>query len=215
MKHYRVDLHTHSKLSPDGSIEENDYQKVLVSGSLDAIAITDHNTTDYAFYCQKKLGNQIIVGEEISTIQGHLIGLFLKKPIPAGKDVLESAEEIKSQGGLVYVPHPFDIFRSGIGQTHLNRILEYVDLLEVCNGRMIFEYFNHQAEQFAERNDLMSGFGSDAHVAYALGQGAIILPQLPTKHLASFKNGIIDNTHTSFLRFFAPKYNKIKKLLIS
>ena len=65
MKHYRVDLHTHSKLSPDGSIEEKDYKKVLQTSSLDAIAITDHNTIEYAIYCQRILGKKIIVGEEI------------------------------------------------------------------------------------------------------------------------------------------------------
>jgi predicted metal-dependent phosphoesterase TrpH len=212
MKKYRVDLHTHSKLSPDGSIEEVEYQKVLQTGKLDFVAITDHNTIEYAVLCQKKLGQQIIVGEEISTIQGHLIGLFLKKVIKPHQDVLTTTEQIHSQGGLVYVPHAYDVFRHGIGEQQLKRIVEATDIIEICNGRMLFEYFNKKANDFAIKHHMTEGFGSDSHFANSLGSGALILPNKPTAQPASFKNGDIEPTAASFLRFLAPDYNRLKKI---
>src|SRR5262249_33473495 len=144
--------------------------------------------------CQKTLGKQIIIGEEVSTNQGHLIGLFLKQEIKPHQDVLNTAKEIKQQGGLVYVPHAYDIFRHGIGETQLKRILELTDIIEICNGRMIFEYFNKQAKNFANQHKLIEGFGSDAHFASSLGNGALILPKEPTNNLSSFTNGAIDQS---------------------
>lgn len=212
MNQYKIDLHTHSKLSPDGSIEEKDYQKVLDLGNLHALAITDHNAIDYAVYCQKKLGRQIIVGEEISTRQGHLIGLFLNKTIDPGKDVLSSAEEIKSQGGLVYIPHAYDFLRSGIGEKQLTRLLEIIDILEIFNGRVILPFFNTQANQFAEKYKLVGGFGSDSHFAGTLGMGSMVLSSMPSNKKDTFKNAAIHGSYNSFLGYFAPKYNRLKKL---
>jgi len=213
MKQYRIDLHTHSKLSPDGSIDEKDYQKVLSSEKLDFVAITDHNTIEYALFCQKKLGQQVIVGEEISTLEGHLIGLFLKSITKPNQDVLKTAQEVKSQGGLVYVPHPFDIFRHGIGRKNLERIQQYIDIVETVNGRMIVPYFNYQAKIFATNHQLLSGFGSDGHDKNSLGNGALLLENVPTSNTSSFKNGIILSPSFSLMKFFAPKYNTIKKYL--
>ena len=208
---YKIDLHTHSKLSPDGSIDENDYRHVLETNLLNIIAITDHNTIEFALFCQKKLGNQIIVGEEISTLQGHLIGLFLQHEIKPHQDILKAADEIKSQGGLVYVPHPFDIFRKGIGQKNLEKILSLVDIVETCNGRMIVPYFNYLAHLFAEKQHLTIGFGSDSHDKNSLGAGCLLLDQVPTKQLASFSHGIIQKPSLSLLKFFMPKYNRLRK----
>lgn len=213
MKRYRVDLHTHSKLSPDGSIEEKDYKQVLQMNRLDVIAITDHNTIEYAVHCQRTLGEQIIVGEEISTRQGHLIGLFLKKNIESGKDVLESAQAIKSQGGLVYVPHAFDFLRSGIGEKQLIRIREHIDILEVFNGRVIFPLFNIQAKKFAQEHRLLGAFGSDSHIADSLGKGFMAMTSMPSDKIGVYHDIIIQESYNSFFGYFAPKYNRLQKLL--
>src|SRR5215467_13245977 len=102
---YTIDLHTHSIISQDGGITASQYEKVLQSGMLDCIAITDHNETSFARIMQKKLGDRIIVGEEIETTEGEIIGLYLHETIPGGISVDEAIASIKHQGGLVYVPH--------------------------------------------------------------------------------------------------------------
>lgn len=212
MTYYKVDLHTHSKLSPDGSIDEKDYQKILTTGALDALAITDHNTIDYALFCQKKLGKQIIIGEEISTMQGHVIGLFLTKPIEKKLDVLTTAKLIKEQGGIVYVPHAYDFFRSGIGAKQLNKIIQVIDIVEVFNGRVVLPIFNTQAENFAKKNKLARAFGSDAHFANALGKGYMLLTQLPSINKHLYQNVRISGRYNPFFGYFAPKYNRLQKL---
>src|SRR5579864_6061736 len=128
---YRVDLHTHSIISQDGGITAAQYEKVLQSGELDCIAITDHNETSFARIMQKKLGERIIIGEEISTPEGEIIGLYLKETIPGGIGLDEAIASIKHQGGLVYLPHPYEHFRKGLQQSSIARILSDIDIVEV------------------------------------------------------------------------------------
>src|SRR6266576_5491693 len=104
---YKIDLHTHSIISQDGGITASQYEKILQAGVLDCIAITDHNETSFARIMHKKLGDRIIIGEEISTPEGEIIGLFLTETIPGGIRLDEAIASIKHQGGLVYLPHPF------------------------------------------------------------------------------------------------------------
>ena len=73
---YKVDLHTHSQASPDGGIRPEQYAQALATEKLDFIAITDHDRIDFALGMQKALGNKIIVGQEITTSVGELIGLY-------------------------------------------------------------------------------------------------------------------------------------------
>src|SRR6266700_6012689 len=98
---YRVDLHTHSIISQDGGITAAAYEKILQSGMLDCVAITDHNETSFARIMRKKLGESSIVGEEIDTPEGEVIGLYLKETIPGGISLDEAVASIKHQGGLV------------------------------------------------------------------------------------------------------------------
>ena len=108
---YKIDLHTHSIISYDGGITEKQYRKILEMGILDYVAITDHNETRFAGIMQKKFGDKIIIGEEIKTKEGEIIGLFLKKTIASGQSTEETAAAIHLQGGLVYIPHPFETRR--------------------------------------------------------------------------------------------------------
>src|SRR5476649_2676258 len=101
---YKIDLHTHSIASPDGSITLEDYRSILNSGRLDMVAITDHNTIGFAMATKKTLGVRIIVGEEIKCLEGEIIGLFLSKPVEPGRPYTQTIEDIKDQGGLVYIP---------------------------------------------------------------------------------------------------------------
>src|SRR5664279_1477964 len=130
---YKIDLHTHSYGSPDGSLKTAQYQYFLENKLLDYIAITDHNSIATALKIQLELGGlgkRIIIGEEVTTTEGEIIGLYLAHTVPAGLSPLETVAEIKSQGGLVYIPHPFETVRSGMSEKALQTIIDSVDILE-------------------------------------------------------------------------------------
>ncbi|HWY78771.1 MAG TPA: hypothetical protein VNW29_00265, partial [Candidatus Sulfotelmatobacter sp.] len=128
---YKVDLHTHSIISQDGGITAAHYEKILRSGELDCVAITDHNETNFARVMQKKLGERIIIGEEISTPEGEIIGLYLNETIPGGISLDEAIVSIKHQGGLIYIPHPYEHFRKGLRRFSIDRITSEIDIMEV------------------------------------------------------------------------------------
>ncbi len=101
---FKIDLHTHSSASPDGGITPQQYAHVLATNQLDLIAVTDHNRIDTALELHRALGDRIIVGEEIMTTSGEIIGLYLEKPVSAGLSPDETISQIKQQGGIVYIP---------------------------------------------------------------------------------------------------------------
>ena len=113
---------------------------------------------------------KVIVAEEVKTAeQGEVIGLFLEEKIPKGMTMAETIAEIRDQGGLVYVPHPFDRFHSVPDYEHLLDIVEEIDILEVFNPRVAVTAFNEEAERFARKYRIVAGAGSDSHVAQGLG----------------------------------------------
>ena len=113
---------------------------------------------------------KVIVAEEVKTAeQGEVIGLFLKEKIPSGMTMAETIAEIRRQGGLVYVPHPFDRLHSVPDYEHLLDIVEEIDILEVFNPRVALTAFNEEAERFARKYRIVPGAGSDSHVAQGLG----------------------------------------------
>lgn len=175
----KIDLHTHSQASPDGSLNFADYERML-STTLDIIAITDHDTTNFATEAHKKLGARIIIGEEITTNQGELIGLFLHKTIPAGLDVLEAAREIKAQGGLVYVPHPFETVRKGLQESALDSIADLADIVETHNGRAIFQNYSSKAQMWAAKHRSATASSSDAHGWHGWGNTFSCVTATPT-----------------------------------
>src|SRR5579859_2648799 len=98
-KQYKIDLHTHSIVSYDGGIREDEYKKLLTNNVIDFVAITDHNEIRFALMMQRRYGEQIIVGEEIMTAEGEIIGLFLKERIEPGLPVEETIQAIRMQRG--------------------------------------------------------------------------------------------------------------------
>lgn len=175
----RIDLHTHSTASPDGGLTLKDYRRAL-AGRLDVIAVTDHNTISEALRIKGELGAAIIVGEEVTTRQGEIIGLYLTEDIPPGLDALETAKRIKQQGGLVYIPHPYErLQRHGTNQSTLNQLLPLIDIIETFNGRSIGLAGRLRARRFARQYDLTEAAGSDAHGPAGLGRVARNIAQPP------------------------------------
>ena len=138
---------------------------------LGAIAVTDHNEISGALEARAKAdGIKVIVGEEVKTAdQGEVIGLFIEEKIPRGMTLQETIAEIKRQGGLVYVPHPFDRMHSVPDYEHLLAVLDDVDAIEVFNPRVAITEFNEEAVRFAAKYRIPAGAGSDAHVPQGLG----------------------------------------------
>src|SRR5207342_1218854 len=116
----------------------------------------------------------VIPGEEVKTAeQGEVIGLFLREEIPRGMTFGETIAAIRAQGGLVYVPHPFDRMHAIPGPATLHRHLAQIDVLEVYNARLLFETYNEEALRFARKYGLQMGAGSDAHVLQGVGTGVL------------------------------------------
>lgn len=178
---YKVDFHTHSTASPDGSIKAAQYKQLLDSGRLDAIAVTDHNRIDFALALQQELGSKIIVGEEIMTTEGEIIGLFLKELVPAKLSPLETVQAIKKQGGLVYIPHPFETVRKGLQAKSLAAITDYIDIMEVYNGRAMLQNRTAKAMEWSQTHNKLGAASSDAHGSKGVGYTYTMLSALPTK----------------------------------
>jgi predicted metal-dependent phosphoesterase TrpH len=169
-----VDLHMHTDHSGDCATPVDVLINTARDRGLGAIAITDHNEVSGALEARKlaeELGDiEVIVAEEVKTAeQGEVIGLFLEEKIPKGLTMAETIAEIRAQGGLVYVPHPFDRFHSVPDYEHLLDIVEEIDLLEVFNPRVAVTSFNDEAVRFAAKYRIIPAAGSDSHVAQGLG----------------------------------------------
>jgi predicted metal-dependent phosphoesterase TrpH len=169
-----VDLHMHTDHSGDCATPVEVLLQTARDRGLGAIAITDHNEVSGALEAAEIAAGmddlKVIVAEEVKTAeQGEVIGLFLSEKIPKGLSMAETIAAIREQGGLVYVPHPFDRFHSVPDYEHLLDIVEEVDLLEVFNPRVALTAFNEEAVRFAGKYRIIPAAGSDSHVAQGLG----------------------------------------------
>lgn len=179
---YKVDLHTHSDASPDGGISFEQYVQLLDHQILDFIAVTDHNTIDRALELHQALGPKIIVGEEIMTLEGEIIGLFLKKPIVGGQPAADAIQAIKEQGGLVYLPHPFETIRSGLDKHSADALADHIDIVEVYNGRAFMQNRGPEAATWARLNRKVGAASSDAHGIKGVGSAYTSIQETPNAH---------------------------------
>jgi glycosyltransferase involved in cell wall biosynthesis len=172
-KEIDVDLHMHTDHSYDCATPVEALLAAARDRGLGAIAVTDHNEISGALEAYRKaadFGVKVIVAEEVKTAeQGEVIGLFLEKKIPKGLTLQETIAEIKRQGGLVYVPHPFDRLHSIPDYEHLLDVLDDIDAIEIFNPRVALPAFNEEAVRFASKYGIVGGAGSDSHVAQGLG----------------------------------------------
>lgn len=194
---FKLDLHTHSIASPDGGLRERDYRAML-EGQLDCIAVTDHNTIAFAQKLHKTLGDKIIVGEEITAEEGEVIGLYLRKAVPPGLSVVETVAAIHKQGGLVYIPHPFETVRKGLPLVVLDEIAADVDIIEIHNGRAMFQNKSIEALQWAQAHHVAGAASSDVHGRRGWGRTYSVVEQEPNQAnltkvlgLARYSNGFV------------------------
>jgi hypothetical protein len=207
-----VDLHMHTDHSPDCATPVEVLLATARAQGLGAIALTDHNEISGALEARAQAnaaGVKVIVAEEIKTAgQGEVIGLFIEEKIPRGLSLEETVAEIRRQGGLVYVPHPFDRMHAVPDYEHLLKILDDVDAIEVFNPRVAIGAFNEEATRFAAKYRIVAGAGSDSHVAQGLGSVRIRMRdfQGPAEFLQSLRDAEILTRPSSLLYVQALKF---------
>jgi hypothetical protein len=171
------DLHMHTLWSHDCLVEPAELVEHAVAEGLGAIAVTDHNAFGGALAtveAASSTGLLVIPGEEVKTDnQGEVIGLFLEREIPRGMSFADTVAAIKEQGGLVYLPHPFDRMHAIPDAATIHRHVADIDVFEVYNARLLFEVYNDEALRFAHKYNLRKGAGSDAHVLQGVGTGGL------------------------------------------
>ena len=202
-----VDLHMHTDHSTDCATPVDVLLQTARDRGLGAIAITDHNEVSGALEARRIAAEKyddlkVIVAEEVKTAeQGEVIGLFLEEKIPKGLTMAETIAAIRDQGGLVYVPHPFDRFHSVPDYEHLLDIVEEIDVLEVFNPRVAVTAFNEEAERFARKYRIVAGAGSDSHVAQGLGSVRTRIHDFegPAEFLEAMRDADITRKHKNLL----------------
>jgi glycosyltransferase involved in cell wall biosynthesis len=211
-----VDLHMHTDHSGDCATPVEVLLQTAKAQGLGAIAVTDHNEVSGALAARDlaaEYGVKVIVAEEVKTAtQGEVIGLFIEERIPRGLTLAETVAEIRRQGGLVYVPHPFDRMHAVPDYEHLLGIVEDVDAIEVYNPRVAIGSFNEEAARFAAKYRIPAGAGSDAHVAQGLGSVRVRMRDFdgPEEFMESLRDADILTKPSSLLYVQALKFLQTK-----
>jgi predicted metal-dependent phosphoesterase TrpH len=172
----KVEMHSHTCFSKDGFITPKTLTNQCLKKRLDCVCITDHNLLQGAKEFSRQVSIRIITGEEMATGQGDVIGLFLKEEISPGLGIKKTIEKIKSQGGLVYLPHPFDEFRkSSVKIRDAEEFKNMFDIIEIFNSRTFNPKYNSMAMEFGRQNNLVTAVGSDAHHPIELGHSYMLM----------------------------------------
>jgi len=173
----KAEFHCHTCHSKDSQLSIKDLLITCQSKDLQRVVITDYNNIQGAVEANALDPHRFIVGEEIMTQQGELLGYFLIEPVPAGLSPMETIKILRSQEAFISVSHPFDAFRSGHwAPDNLMNIAPYIDAIEVYNSRCLFRRFNTQAKNFAQEHALLGTVGSDSHYAGEVGSATLSLP---------------------------------------
>jgi predicted metal-dependent phosphoesterase TrpH len=215
-----VDLHMHTDHSHDCATPVEVLLATAREQGLGAIAVTDHNEISGALAARAQAAElgahppvKVVVGEEVKTAsEGEVIGLFIEERIPRGLTLAETVAEIRRQGGVVYVPHPFDRMHAVPDYEHLLPVLEEIDAIEVFNPRVAIGAFNEEAARFAAKYRIAAGAGSDSHVAQGLGSVRVRMRDFegPQEFMQSLRGAEIITRPTSLLYVQALKFLETK-----
>jgi predicted metal-dependent phosphoesterase TrpH len=205
----RVDCHLHTVASGDAVTTIDELAERARQQELDVICVTDHNVTSAAVTAaERDIGIRIVIGEEIRTPSGDIIGLFLTERIPYVLPLGQVVSLIRGQGGLVYLPHPFDPGRSSLGAaaTRLCAAGE-ADVIEVFNAKIEDQARNGQAAELAARYGLAAAAGSDAHDPDGIGAAYLEMPDFdsPADFLAALGQATITGEYRPHAIRYAPR----------
>ena len=214
----KIDMHVHTEYSSDCLIKLSSIKEAVKRKGIHGVAICDHNEIEGALKLREIVDFPVIVGEEIMTTGGEIIGLFLNKKIMSGMEPRAAVWEIKEQGGLVVIPHPFDRLRSSaLDPQALSEIQEYIDIIEVFNSRNVFQKDNDLAEEYADENKFNKCSGSDAHTLLEVGNAYIEIEAFSDAEdfLSKCKASKISGNKSSLLcHAFTKTYKSIKKVSV-
>jgi len=207
--HVRVDMHTHTMWSGDSTTTPEEFADSLKASGLDVVCITDHNEVAGAVDLSEQLECRVVVGEELRTPAGEIIGLFLTERIPVDATHLDAAKAIRDQGGVVYIPHPFDPMRRNLSEVALNELADagLIDAIEVLNSKTSMASLNRRAVDFAADRGIVAGAGSDAHVPDALGAAYVEMPDFvdAVGFIDALRLGVIAGHHWDEPRPWTPR----------
>ena len=211
----KADLHVHSYRSNDSCSTPSAIVSRSLKTGINCLAITDHNTIDGALEIQTIAPFTVIIGEEIKSSGGEIIGLFLDEVIPPGLTPLETAKAIKAQSGLVMAPHPFDRVRSSaLGLKGFHEIISYLDLIETFNGRNWLNSSDLKATELSLKYNLGAVTVTDSHSTLELGRSYNLMPQFdgtPSGLLTSLTKSKAIMARSRFITRLAPLSAKIRK----
>lgn len=211
----KADLHTHTYFSPDALSSPEKYVQACQKRGVNCVAVTEHGNIAGALAVQKLAPFTVIIGEEVRSSEGEIIGLFLREEVPGGLSPEETVRRIKEQGGLVLVPHPFDNFRGHLREEALERILPQVDAIEVLNARVAFRRDNERAARFAAEHRLPASAGSDAHSVWEVGRAYVEMPEFegPHEFLEALREGEVGGRTSSALVHLFSRWAAIRRRL--
>lgn len=210
----KADFHLHTEYSMDC---KTTLQKIIdrcLEKGINCIAITDHDTIEGALKMQEIAPFKVIIGEEILTPVGEIIGLFLKETIPSGFSVDETIARIKAQNGLVLIPHAYDFLRpSSLGGKIVAQIADKIDVMESFNARCTFIRCSTNARKFAEKHNLPQTAGSDAHTVEEIGNAYVEIPDFQGRDdfIPALVKGKIVGHRTNPLRHVNSALAKLKR----
>ena len=191
MNKYKIEFHVHTCYSKDSVLTYPFLLFMLKLKRINCIAVTDHNEIYGAVKYKEKLSKHsisVIIGEEIFSSDGEIIGLFLKEKIPANLTAEETVKRIKEQGGIVYVPHPYDNKRAKtvLKKEKISKLKKEIDFIEIHNGRNISDEYSIMQEKIQKEYNINPIIGSDAHTFYELGRNYCIVNSID-------KNDIVES----------------------
>lgn len=215
----RADLHNHSYYSPDSILSPVKMLQRAREQRLDVLAVTDHNTTRGGVAVRELAAKRdpdirVIVGEEVRTKNGEVLGLFLNEDVPRDLSAEETIDRIHAQGGLAGAPHPYDPFRSSLGD-HLFHLRNKIDFIEGLNARVIRAGHNDNARDFAAQHDIPMTAASDAHSPREIGRCFVEMPnyKTPQEFLQSLRAGHLIGHLSSPAIHLISRYSTIRRKL--
>jgi hypothetical protein len=210
-------MHTHSEASPDSRTPIAEQARAIRAAGLDAVCATDHNTIAGALRLREVAdGFRVIVGEEISSRDGEIIGLFLDRAIPRDLSGEETIARIRDQGGIVVVPHPFSINRRyHMRRPSLDRLRTKIDALEVFNAREAVFLNNRAAAAYAREHGILGTAGSDAHRASEIGRAFVEMPDFAGRadFLEALREGLAHGRLSGTTVHLFTRYDRLRKWL--
>lgn len=216
MQQLKTVIHLHTNYSADAKTSIDDLIRAAHAHRIDCVAVTDHNTIRGAQALAARADFRVIIGEELCTTDGHLIGLFLKHEIPMGLTALETARRIHDQGGIVLAPHIFSTFCNQSLRDGAHALVEHIDAVEVFNAQSPWSRDDRKSLAFARQYGLPQYAGSDSHVPSSIAPSYHWMDPFdgPTEFLASLRTASICFAKHSWRYFLEYGYSSYSQILL-